>query len=190
MQYEYFFLGFLKSLAPFSEIELNAAKALFKIIILQKNDFFVKAGHFSDRIAFVQSGLLRSYFTTKDKEVTTFFALPGSVCMDARSFLVMKQSLESIEALVTSELLVIDRKDLYTLYHENWKWQKVGRLLLEKYFIASEERTIALQSLTAHELYEQFVAEFPDVVQMVPQHYIASYLGITPETLCRVRHIK
>jgi len=184
------FLELLKSLAPFSDIELNNAKAFFKVLILQKNDFFVKAGHFSDRIAFVQSGLLRSYFTTKEKEITTFFALPGSVSMDARSFLVMKQSLESIQALVRSELLVIYRKDLYTLYHENWKWQQAGRLLVEKYFIASEERTIALQSQTAHELNEQFAAEFPDVVQMVPQHYIASYLGITPETLSRVRHIK
>jgi CRP-like cAMP-binding protein len=184
------FYELLKSLAPFSDIELNNAKPFIKDLTLQRNDFFVKAGHFSDRIAFVQSGLLRSYFTTKEKEITTFFALPGSVSMDARSFLVMKLSLESIQAIVKSELLVIERKDLYTLYYENWKWQQVGRLLLEKYFIASEERSIALQSQTAHELYEQFVAEFPDVTQMVPQHYIASYLGITPETLSRVRHIK
>ena len=185
-----FFWGFLRSLAPFSEIELDNAKVFFKIIILQKNDFFVKAGHFSDRIAFVQSGLLRSYFTTNEKEVTTFFALPGSVCLDAHSFFGLKQSQESIQALMKSELLVINREDLYSLYEENWKWQQVGRLFVEKYFVASEERTIALQSRTAHELYEQFVVEFPDVVQMVPQHYIASYLGITPETLSRVRHIK
>lgn len=184
------FFEFIMSLAPFSEIELNNAKDLFKILILQKNEFFVKAGHYSDRIAFVQSGLLRSFFTTKEKEVTTFFALHGSVCLDAHSFFGLKQSQESIQALMKSELLVINREDLYSLYEENWKWQQVGRLLVEKYFVASEERTIALQSQTAHELYEQFVAEFPDVVQMVPQHYIASYLGITPETLSRVRHIK
>jgi CRP-like cAMP-binding protein len=185
-----FFSGFLKSLAPFSETELDAAKALFKIITLQKNDFFVKAGHFSDRIAFVQSGLLRSYFTTNEKEVTTFFAQHGSVCLDAHSFFGLKPSQESIQAIIKSELLVIYREDLYSLYSENWKWQQVGRLLIERYFVASEERTIALQSKTAHELYEQFAAEFPDVLQMVSQHYIASYLGITPETLSRVRHIR
>ncbi|MCU0474004.1 MAG: Crp/Fnr family transcriptional regulator [Bacteroidales bacterium] len=184
------FLELLKSLAPFSDVEQNNAMPFFKEITLQKNDFFVKAGHFSDRMAFVQSGLLRSYFITKEKEITTFFAIPGSVCLDAHSFFGLKQSQESIQALMKSELLVINREDLYSLYEENWKWQQVGRLLVEKYFVASEERTIALQSQTAHELYEQFVAEFPDVVQMVPQHYIASYLGITPETLSRVRHIK
>jgi len=184
------FFEFITSLAPFSEVELNNAKDLFKIIILQKNEFFIKAGHYSDRIAFVQSGLLRSYFTTKEKEVTTFFALHGSVCLDAHSFFGLKQSQESIQALMKSELLVINREDLYSLYEENWKWQQVGRLLVEKYFVASEERTIALQSQTAHELYEQFVADFRDIVQMVPQHFIASYLGITPETLCRVRHLK
>jgi CRP-like cAMP-binding protein len=177
-------------LAPFSDIELNNAMTFFEVIILQKNDFFVKAGHFSDRIAFVQSGLLRSFFTTKEKEITTFFALPGSVCLDAHSFFGLKQSQEYIQALMKSELLVINRKDLYSLYEKNWKWQQVGRLLIEKYFVASEKRTIALQNQTAHELYEQFVADFQDVVQMVPQHFIASYLGITPETLCRVRHLK
>jgi len=71
-----FFWGFLRSLAPFSEIELDNAKVFFKIIILQKNDFFVKAGHFSDRIAFVQSGLLRSYYTTKEKEIIGITVFP------------------------------------------------------------------------------------------------------------------
>jgi CRP-like cAMP-binding protein len=126
------FFEFIKSLAPFSEIELNNAKDLFKILILQKNEFFVKAGHYSDRIAFVQSGLLRSYFTTKEKEVTTFFALHGSVCLDAHSFFGLKQSQESIQALMKSELLAINREDLYSLYEENWKWQQVGRLLAKQ----------------------------------------------------------
>jgi CRP-like cAMP-binding protein len=135
----------------------------------------------------VKSGLLRSYFTLNNKETTTFFARPGTLTVDLHSFLRKIPSNESIKALEDSEVFYIKSNSLYNIYEGNWKWQQVGRLLMEHYFVESEERTIRLQSKSAHELYEYFVAKHPDVVRLAPLAHIASYLGMTPETLSRVR---
>lgn len=180
----------LLPLAPFSDEELEKAQHLFSTERIEKEKYFSKAGRISDRIAFVQSGLLRSYFTIKEKETTTFFQTPGSLATALASFLQMKPSLENIQALETSELIVISRKNLFDLYQENWKWQQVGRIFIEQYYIKMEQRLIILQSQTAQDRYEYFLKEYPELIQSVPLYYIASFLGMSPETLSRIRKLK
>jgi len=180
---------FLTSLAPFDESELNDAGELFTYDLIKKDRFFLKAGHFSDRIGYVKSGMLRFYFESGRKETTTFFASPGTLAVDLHSFLMCIPSKESVEALADTEILYVKRKDLYSLYPGNWKWQQVGRILMEQYFVASEERTTRLQCQSAHKLYEQFIQRHPEVVRVASLSYIASYLGMTPETLSRIRKI-
>ncbi len=174
-------------LAPFTEKELNEAGTCFKTETLKKGDFFSKAGRISDRMGFVKSGLLRSFYTIKGKETTTFFQIQGSIAVALPSFLKMKPAIENIQALETTELIIITRKDLQKLYNENWKWQQVGRIFIEQYYIKMEERTVALQSQSAQELYDSFLIEFPELIKKVPLYYIASFLGISPETLSRIR---
>jgi len=181
---------FLKNLAPFSETELIEASQLFSYEVIKKERFFLKTGHYSDRIAYVKSGLLRSYFEFNNKETTTFFATPGTIAGDLHSFLKRIPSKETIQALEETEILYIKRKTLYVQYQENWKWQQVGRLLMEHYYVESEERTIRLQSKSAQELYEHFVQRHPEIIRVASLSYIASYLGMTPETLSRVRKCK
>jgi len=180
----------MKTLAPFSEEELDAAIPFYSSVVVQKNDYFIRAGRISDRIGFVTRGILRSYFSIKGKQTTTFFQLPGSIAAAMQSFLLIKPSKENIQAIENSELIVIYRRDLYKLYKENWKWQQVGRMIMEQYYIHLEQRLINLQSQSAHERYEIFSTSYPEVIQSVPLHYIASYLGISPETLSRVRKAK
>ncbi len=179
-----------KSLAPFSEEDLETASPFFKIEAFQKNEYFSKAGRISDRIGFVGSGLFHSFYTIKGKETTTYFQPPGTLATALASFLQMKPALENIQALETSELIVIDRKDLLNLYDENWKWQQVGRVITEQYYIIMEKRLIALQSQSAQERYENFLLEYPELLKSVPLYYIASFLGISPETLSRIRKSK
>jgi len=181
---------FLKTLAPFDETELEKAADHFKFQLIKKDSFYLKAGHFSDRVGFLKSGLFRSYFVANNKETTTFFASPGTIIVDLHSFLQKIPSTETYQALEDSEVLYIKRDALYSLYKEDWKWQQVGRVLMETYFVASEERTTRLQNKTAQELYQNFVKQNPDVLKSASLSYIASYLGMTPETLSRVRRCK
>lgn len=179
-----------RNLAPFTEDELETASPYFKMIPIKKGEYFSKAGRISNRIGFVSKGLLRSYYTIKGKETTTFFQRPGILAVALPSFLRMKPAIENIQALENSELIVIDRKDLFDFYNENWKWQQVGRVLIEDSYIKMEERMISLQSQTAQERYKYFLQEYPELIKVLPLYYIASFLGMTPETLSRIRKSK
>lgn len=180
-------MSMFMSLAPLTRTELEEAADFFKSESINRNDFFNKAGRVSDKIGFVNSGLLRSYYTLKEKETTTFFLSTGSVSVALRSFVKSIPAIENIQAITDSELIVIRKEDLYGLYKGNWKWQQVGRRVIENAYIEMEQRSISLQILSAHEKYEQFLADFPEVIKVVPLHQIASYLGISPETLSRIR---
>ncbi len=184
------FKNMLLSLAPFTEQELEEAFLFFKPELIRKNEFFSRAGGFSDRIGFVERGLLRSFHTIKEKEITTFFLLSGSIAAALRSFSHMKPAIENIQAIIDSELIVINRKNLFRLYEANWKWQQVGRVIIENAYIDMEERSIAFQSMSAQERYIKLLQQSPSIIKYVPLHHIASFLGISPETLSRIRSQK
>lgn len=177
----------LKAMAPFEDGELDDAMDFFSSRLISKNEYFSKEGKISDRIGFVQSGILRSFYTINGRETTSFFLRPGSIAVAMLSFIEMKPSIENIQAISDSELIVINRKDILSLYEENWKWQQVGRLNLEQYYIEMERRAISFQSQTALERYREFVKNNPDIIRSVPLHLIASYIGVSPETLSRLR---
>lgn len=177
----------LKAMAPFEEGELDDAMGFFSSSIISKNEYFSKEGKISDRIGFVQSGILRSYYTINGRETTSFFLQPGSIAVAMLSFIEMKPAVENIQAISDSELIVINRKDILSLYEENWKWQQVGRLNLEQYYIEMERRVISFQSQTARERYRDFIKTHPEIIRSVPLHLVASYIGVSPETLSRLR---
>lgn len=176
-----------KTLAPFTGDELDGAMALFHHEHLERNAYFCRAGRIADRIAYVAQGALRSYYLINQKETTTFFQLPGSIAVALPSFIQLTHSTENIQALDDAELLVIHRNDLYRLYEESWKWQQVGRILMEQYYIRLEQHLIGLQSHSATERYEHLLSRQPEVFRHVQLQFIASYLGISPETLSRIR---
>jgi CRP-like cAMP-binding protein len=178
---------FFSSLAPFNEKELVDASVYFHPLYLKKKEYFCRQGSMSRQIAFVKQGILRSYFTIGEKENTSFFQLPGTIVVALRSFVMKKESQENIQALTDAELISISREDLYALYTGNWKWQQVGRVLIESYYIFQEKRMLMQQNLSAQERYLDFSASHPEVLQSVPLQYVASYLGVSPETLSRIR---
>ncbi|HKK61564.1 MAG TPA: Crp/Fnr family transcriptional regulator [Bacteroidales bacterium] len=176
-----------KKLSPLTDEEIEEAMPLFKRMSLKRNKFFIREYQLSSRIAFVGSGILRSFYSIQDKETTTFFLVPGSIAVALRSFVKKLPAFENIQAVVDSELLYITRDDLYSLYKESWKWQQVGRRIIEESYIEMEMRSITLQSQSASERYKNFSEEYKNILKSVPLHYVASYLGVSPETLSRIR---
>ncbi|MCB9231893.1 MAG: Crp/Fnr family transcriptional regulator [Bacteroidia bacterium] len=154
-----------------------------------KGDFFVRSGDHCQYLGFLLDGVARVFLIEKDKEFSSFFNFGNRnplVCSFA-SFLNDEPSRESIHFLEDSALLLIRKDQLDSLYEGSFNLQKLGRLMAEHNYVLALERIYSLQFLTAPERYDLMLRIYPNLINRIPQHHIASYLGITPESLSRVR---
>jgi len=173
---------------PLSEEEFEVCKALFTPRKVRKKQFLLQEGDVSKYQIFVNKGLLRSY-TIDDKgaEHILQFALEGWWTADLYSFFTEEPSLFNIEALEDSELLLINRPSWETLLEKLPVLERYFRILIQNSLIATQRRLMESLSETAEKKYLKFMKLYPESIQRVPQHMIASYLGITRETLSRLR---
>jgi len=173
---------------PLSEEEFEVCKALFTPRKVRKKQFLLQEGDVSKYQIFVNKGLLRSY-TIDDKgaEHILQFALEGWWTADLYSFFTEEPSLFTIEALEDSELLLITRPSWETLLEKLPVLERYFRILIQNSLIATQRRLMESLSETAEKKYLKFMKMYPESIQRVPQHMIASYLGITRETLSRLR---
>lgn len=155
---------------------------------LRKRQFLLQAGDSCKVNAFVEKGILRSYTVDeKGNEHIIQFAAEGWWISDLYSFLTGEQSSYNIEALENCELLLLTRNASEELLAALPKFETYQRLLLQGAYIAMQRRITASLNQTAEEKYLDIIHTYPDIIQRVPQHMVASYLGITPETLSRIR---
>lgn len=171
-----------------SEEEFDFAKTLFLPKKLRKKRFLFGEGDVCKYTIFVEKGLLRS-FTVDDKggEHILQFSMEGWWAADLYSFLTGEPSPYYIEAIEDSELLMITKPSWDLLLKEVPSFERYFRILIQNNLIATQRRLIGSFSETAEEKYHKMLKEFPDIIQRVPQHMIASYIGITRETLSRIR---
>lgn len=171
-----------------SEEDFNYCKTLFQPKKLRRKRFLLGEDEVCKYTAFVEKGLLRSYIIDdKGAEHILQFALEGWWTSDLSSFLTGEPSRFYIEALEDCELLLITKPSWNLLLEKIPAFERYFRMLIENNLIVTQRRLIASFSNTAEEKYQLLVQNFPHILQRVPQHMIASYLGITRETLSRVR---
>lgn len=155
---------------------------------LRKRQFFLKEGDICRYIALVEKGALRTYVTDPEgHEHITAFALEGWSLGDLCSFLREEPATQHIEALEDCDLCLISRPAHEMLLQTIPKYETYNRLLITEAYIALQKRTRDMISLSPDEQYKAFVNVYPNIVLRVPQHMIASYLGLTPETLSRIK---
>jgi CRP-like cAMP-binding protein len=155
---------------------------------LRKKQYLLQEGDVCKYIAFVENGALRSYsIDEKGVERILQFALEGSTISDLYSFLTDEPATYNIDALENSELVLISKSSHEQLLKNLPKYETWIRLQITGAYIAMQRRLTSIISLSLEERYAAFTSLYPHIVQRVPQHMIASYMGLTPETLSRVR---
>jgi len=171
-----------------TEKEAALFTSLLKHRIIRKRQFVLQADEVAQYETFVVKGLLRAYTVDKSGyEHVVMFAMEGWWISDLYSFLTRTASTQNIDALEDSEILQIEKQDLEQLYLEVPKFDRFFRVLLQNAFVSNQQRIIASISQTAEEQYLAFIKKYPSLEQRVPQHQVASYLGVTPETISRIR---
>ena len=171
-----------------TEEEFEVCKPLFTQRKLRKRQFILQEGDVSRYNIFVGKGLLRSYtIDDKGSEHILQFAFEGWWTADLYSFFTDEPSLFNIEALEDSELLMITRPSWESLLDKLPAIERYFRILIQNSLIATQRRLLGSLSETAEQKYLKFIKAYPESVQRIPQHMIASYLGITRETLSRLR---
>ncbi len=179
--------SFFRFFIDFSDEELDEVWEFFRPRKLKKGDYLVKPGEIATEIGFVVKGVFRVYYLIDGKESTRFLGCENIFIGSIPSFTTQKPSIEYVEALENSELLMLSFQDLQKMCDMSPKWDRLVRYLAEYSYNEQQGRIYSLIALTAQERYEQLTKTRPDFIQRIPQYIIANYLGISPETLSRIR---
>ena len=156
--------------------------------VIARNGYLLREGQVCDFVGFVATGALVYAVQGKDGQRKTIdFALEGDWISDNRSRLEHLPSSIAIKAIEASEVLLIRQRDLDELYERHPRLERLGRILMEQAYLKMVEQSIELQLLPARERYGNLLSKRPHIFQKIPLYHVASYLGIAPKSLSRIR---
>lgn len=178
----------LKKYYNFTNEDLGTTFSFFLSDKIAAKSYFLKKGQVSDKIAFIRSGLLRSFiYNDHADDITTHFFQAGTVVISMNSFNNQVPSPEYIVAVEDSDLMVITYEQVQELCMKIPAWKQIIKDVDEYKFHQQLNRSIRFQTLSASERYLQLMEKKPELIQKVPLKHIASYLGIDIATLSRIR---
>ncbi len=178
----------ITAVIPINEQEFDYFKTLFVPKKLRKRQYFLQEGDICRYQAFVEKGLLRSYTVNeKGSEHILQFASEGWWMADLSSYLTNEPSFLNIDALEDAQLLLISKSSWEEAMKKIPSLEHYFRIIIQNHLVATQKRLLQSLAETAEEKYNRYVETYPECLQRMPQHMIASYLGITRETLSRVR---
>lgn len=168
---------------------LSAIADLFEHTEVAKNDYLLRRNQYAQSVHFVKSGYLRIYASNANdtKEITQWISNQGMFLTDLSSFLFATPSRWNIQALSDCELYTISKSNWNAIGDKVENWEELEKLFIAKCFVSLENRVFAQLSMTTEEKIHNLMQENPEIFLQVPLQYIASMLGMTPETLSRVR---
>ena len=155
----------------------------------EKKTILTKPGEVEEYMYFITSGLIRKYFLKKDQEIITHLVKEGGIIGSGESFLTGQPSRYFVETLEPTTAFAISRQKLEEMYGSSKKWEKLGRIMTTQYFLVQEMRLMDNIRYSTRERFVKFMKENTDLIQRVPQKYLASYLNIKPETFSRLKHL-
>jgi len=159
----------------------------FEKLSLAKNEYLLREGQVCRHLYFLETGALRGYYNLEGKEVTHWFGFENDFITSFHSFITQEPAVENIQLLEGCVLWKISKDKLTELLNHYQQIERLVRIIYEKYYIRLEERFVNAQFKSAKERYEQLLQQTPHIIERVPLGFIASYLGISQETLSRIR---
>jgi CRP/FNR family transcriptional regulator, anaerobic regulatory protein len=172
---------------PLSTEDLNTIRMYFRKEKLIKNEFFTKSDLVCNRLSVIKSGVLRIYTLSDGREITQWLSVPDSFITEAVGFFFNQPNRWNIQAFTEVELLTITKTDYQKLCKEFPKWLEIEKQFIIKCFMMMEDRIFSHLSMTAEERYNRYFDHHKELFTKVPLQYIASVLGMTPETFSRIR---
>ena len=154
---------------------------------IPKNDFLLRAGNTCKHISFIESGLVRCYYTKDREDVSCWFMKENDVIISVESFFRQQPGYENIQAMEDTVIHRIRWEQLQFIYRTFPEFNFIGRVLTEKYYTLSERRLHSIRLQKASGRYNYLLQQDPELINRVPVKYLASYLGISRETLSRIR---
>lgn len=159
----------------------------FKPYFLKKNDYFLQTTEVNSKLGFLCKGLVRYFVFRNDEEATLEFTKEGEFVADYGSFITKQPSIQNIQALENCEFLVIDYNELQKLYKVSKNANLLGRIIIEHRFIIMVNHLLTVHQYSPEDRYRYFLEHYKDLVQRIPQYLIASYVGVKPQSLSRIR---
>ncbi|TDX01472.1 Crp/Fnr family transcriptional regulator [Dinghuibacter silviterrae] len=181
------FLGYLNDIAPLSTECKAYLQTEARVKTIHKGDYLLREGEICNKLGFLQYGCLKSSIMDGDKEKVVWFWTTGDISTSTKSFFEQTPSKNFIRALEDTQFLYLTHETLQYVYIKYPESNFVARLILEKYYVREVERAELLQSQTAIDKYQYLIANHPDLLNIVPDKDIASYIGISPYRLSHLR---
>lgn len=181
----------VSSFAVLSEMELDLIVSSFQIVNAKKGQTLIRQGSIVNRLYFINSGFVRSYYLSEDgQEFTTSLAESGQMMSAFEGFQKGIKASESIQAVTGCELLVVTKAAYDLIFRAVGAWPKYCSGVYEMAILTSGERLLDMQRLNASERYDKLVSMRPEIAMNTPVKYLASYLGVQPQSLSRIRAMR
>lgn len=181
---------YIRSYFGISNEDMKKVSELFMESELKKGDYFIKTEQYCDKLSFVQSGYIRIFANHEDKEVTQWISSKGYFLTDLHSFIFKQRARWTMQALTDCKLYTIHAENYARLNKLVGNWQEMEKQFIAGCFVTLENRVFNHLSMNAEERYDQFFEFNKELFNNVPMQYIASMLGMSPETFSRIRSKK
>jgi len=172
---------------PLSSRDAEVVASLFKKKTIAKGDLLLKEGEICRHLYFVEKGLVRYFINNDGRDITHFFAAENDFACNYESLLNNGPSRKNIQAIEETTVWTISQSDLHLFYKQVEQGERFGRLLMEKELLNTIARFLEHYTHSPEQRYQDFLSQFSSLQQRIPQYYIASYVGVQPPSLSRIR---
>ncbi|GLB50018.1 Crp/Fnr family transcriptional regulator [Neptunitalea lumnitzerae] len=181
------FINYISSYIKLTNQELKALEPFCTIITLQKNELLFKEGAVANELYFLNQGAIRLFYNVDGNEKTAFFYLSNQFICAGESYTYQTPSSENFQAIENSEVIIFKRKHIEKLLASFPKFEIIARIAVETELINYQHMVKSFITKSPEERYIQLLQNNKELFQKVPQQYIATYLGVSPETLSRIK---